>query len=1074
MLSLDLFDSKYEKKLHEGAVDDAEYARLKKLGEKIDYLKQARAKTKDAEMQRAIDGRIKQYNDERMEILSVRGMKEAEQPAQPQTQQTKGIGDIQDPRSKMAQLQQKAKKGPLANVGAGLKAFIKGEPEPMGEEQGINPRALGVANFQRLVKANMGNIPTVSLEFIRPDENFKLDQKGLDLISDYYDGLENDQAKNYFIYRVLPSGDETLKVLKQLGWHQQTQQNLPGIPTQGELPLQEKKKSNSDDLEAGDAKVARELQKLRAQYPAARSDVEAVARAEIDSTERSQQQLSAIRGANEKQDVLLKQLVALDQEQGREISGLDKENNSLEQRLAQVQATNDRLQQAVGKMTGNRKAATKTKPADVSQKGSVDIAQGGIIDVNTPVAPAPDTTSAANIKPKTPSAMGSIVRTVTAPKAPSTAKDTEKVDKEPEPAPKPVTSLKALRSQQAANVDDFKLVGEHGGGIGPKKHWQSMMPEQSNPEDDDWYDDEDDQETELRSGDYVRDTMDGEHGEVFRMQGDPYERRVRILDRDGKGWYIEPSRLTRVDPTDPDVQRYFGKRRQRDMDEDINEGLLYSGDTWQDVLYRINVLNDIFGDQRDLAASFEPASQPEWGPFRDRILRSRTVLDTYAKVKQLANMNVPLTDVEIEMLADVAWDGGGGPVEPAGHWEEGDYDWLEDLYAQQFAVVHHLLDQKAQGRGQNKTKSGQTVHEQGVAEGWSDAMVARRTGGPRTPYSVYIKGKKWKDFENDDHAEAVANKLKAKFKADGRDPETITIAPTDITEEALIEGIRDTAGATAVIACLLTGGSLSGCATAPQQTSAQQVLKTGQDLGRTVQTAQRITRAGVEAEVNQEIRNLLRGINRPEELNNSNIIRIWKRIQGQPPVQPEPQAPEYGPAEPRRRAQFEAREIVSKEDFVRERDRLLRMIGQETNPANKQILKSAIRQLENRAENEGWITIQNRMVREDSDNGEAVEMAIMRRMLVAHTDLIVEFGLDKVVDAIEEVAYNVGDVDEIGTSDVSGWVNQVKQILGAVNEGLKDPADNPCWKGYHPVGTKKKAGRTVPNCVPNANKGKSK
>jgi hypothetical protein len=35
------------------------------------------------------------------------------------------------------------------------------------------------------------------------------------------------------------------------------------------------------------------------------------------------------------------------------------------------------------------------------------------------------------------------------------------------------------------------------------------------------------------------------------------------------------------------------------------------------------------------------------------------------------------------------------------------------------------------------------------------------------------------------------------------------------------------------------------------------------------------------------------------------------------------------------------------------------------------------------------------------------------------------------------------------------------------NEGLEDPKDNPCWKGYKPVGTKKKAGRTVPNCVPN-------
>ncbi len=42
---------------------------------------------------------------------------------------------------------------------------------------------------------------------------------------------------------------------------------------------------------------------------------------------------------------------------------------------------------------------------------------------------------------------------------------------------------------------------------------------------------------------------------------------------------------------------------------------------------------------------------------------------------------------------------------------------------------------------------------------------------------------------------------------------------------------------------------------------------------------------------------------------------------------------------------------------------------------------------------------------------------------------------------------------------------RINEIL---TEGLKDPKDNPCWKGYHPVGTKKKNGRTVPNCVPEA------
>ena len=45
--------------------------------------------------------------------------------------------------------------------------------------------------------------------------------------------------------------------------------------------------------------------------------------------------------------------------------------------------------------------------------------------------------------------------------------------------------------------------------------------------------------------------------------------------------------------------------------------------------------------------------------------------------------------------------------------------------------------------------------------------------------------------------------------------------------------------------------------------------------------------------------------------------------------------------------------------------------------------------------------------------------------------------------------------------------NGVNFLEGELQEGLKDPKDNPCWKGYHPVGTKKKGGKTVPNCVPN-------
>ncbi len=62
---------------------------------------------------------------------------------------------------------------------------------------------------------------------------------------------------------------------------------------------------------------------------------------------------------------------------------------------------------------------------------------------------------------------------------------------------------------------------------------------------------------------------------------------------------------------------------------------------------------------------------------------------------------------------------------------------------------------------------------------------------------------------------------------------------------------------------------------------------------------------------------------------------------------------------------------------------------------------------------------------------------------------------------IEEY-YNVPATDS--KSPIPGHVSgcQCKDV----EEGLKDPKDNPCWKGYKPVGTKKKGGRTVPNCVP--------
>jgi hypothetical protein len=73
-------------------------------------------------------------------------------------------------------------------------------------------------------------------------------------------------------------------------------------------------------------------------------------------------------------------------------------------------------------------------------------------------------------------------------------------------------------------------------------------------------------------------------------------------------------------------------------------------------------------------------------------------------------------------------------------------------------------------------------------------------------------------------------------------------------------------------------------------------------------------------------------------------------------------------------------------------------------------------------------------VAEGSNDNSPVSSAITRRILMQRADLLSKYGPVKVMSAIEEVADFVGDVDEIGSSDVSGWIKHVEQILGNMTE----------------------------------------
>jgi len=94
----------------------------------------------------------------------------------------------------------------------------------------------------------------------------------------------------------------------------------------------------------------------------------------------------------------------------------------------------------------------------------------------------------------------------------------------------------------------------------------------------------------------------------------------------------------------------------------------------------------------------------------------------------------------------------------------------------------------------------------------------------------------------------------------------------------------------------------------------------------------------------------------------------------------------------------------------------------------------------------------------DEDN--PVASAITRRILLQRTDLLAKYGPAKVMAAIDDVCDFVGDTDEIGSSDVSGWVKQVEQSLGGQVEesGLQAYLGNKKY-GKDGMDALRKAGR---------------
>jgi hypothetical protein len=84
----------------------------------------------------------------------------------------------------------------------------------------------------------------------------------------------------------------------------------------------------------------------------------------------------------------------------------------------------------------------------------------------------------------------------------------------------------------------------------------------------------------------------------------------------------------------------------------------------------------------------------------------------------------------------------------------------------------------------------------------------------------------------------------------------------------------------------------------------------------------------------------------------------------------------------------------------------------------------------------------------ESEEHSPVTGAITRRILMQRQDLLKKYGPVAVMQAIDDVADFAGDAEEIGSSDVSGWIKQIERSLGGVgmDEAVRAGFVTPDWK----------------------------
>ena len=126
-------------------------------------------------------------------------------------------------------------------------------------------------------------------------------------------------------------------------------------------------------------------------------------------------------------------------------------------------------------------------------------------------------------------------------------------------------------------------------------------------------------------------------------------------------------------------------------------------------------------------------------------------------------------------------------------------------------------------------------------------------------------------------------------------------------------------------------------------------------------------------------------------------------------------------------------DVKDRDDYLDKRDVLFRALSQDPDPETRAAIKKRLADLELAAKNAG-------VIKEDSDSDNAMRDAVIGRISRGRMDLIEKYGLDAVMDAVDDVTEGDKDWEEIGSSDVSAYVKYVEDHLSERfgNEDVKE------------------------------------